>query len=150
MRLRVFTPLAIVVDTAGIAHMRAEDESGAFGVLPGHADFLTVLAISVVTWRDEDGVEHYLAVRGGVLQIQGGETTEIATPEAVRGDDLQQLETDVLARFRRRLSDEQAARSDAQRLYVAAMRQIVRFLRAERPSMLPGPAAAASIESLES
>jgi F-type H+-transporting ATPase subunit epsilon len=38
----------------------------------------------------------------------------------------------VLAKFRRRLVEEQAARTDAQRLYLAAIRQIVRFLRDER------------------
>ena len=36
-----------------MSHLRAEDDTGAFGILPGHADFLTVLAVSVVTWRDD-------------------------------------------------------------------------------------------------
>ena len=52
MRLTVTTPLAIVVEADDVAHLRAEDETGAFGILPGHADFLTALAVSVVTWRD--------------------------------------------------------------------------------------------------
>jgi F-type H+-transporting ATPase subunit epsilon len=47
----------------------------------------------------------------------------------VTGDDLHRLETEVLAGFRRQLAQEQAARTDAQRLYLAAIRQIVRFLR---------------------
>jgi len=44
----------------------------------------------------------------------------------------------VLARFRRQVADEQAARTDAQRLYVAAIRQIIRFLRDERAPAMPG------------
>ena len=131
MKLTVTTPLAIVVEADGVAHLRAEDETGAFGILAGHADFLTALAVSVASWRDDRGAEHHVAVRGGMLEVRGGDTIAIATPEAVPGDDLRHLESEVLARFRRQLAEEQAARTDAQRLYLAAIRQIVRFLRAE-------------------
>ena len=58
MKLNVSTPLAIVVDVDDLAYLRAEDETGAFGILPGHADFLTALAVSVLTWRDRTGIEH--------------------------------------------------------------------------------------------
>ena len=61
MKLVVTTPLAIAVDDGDAAHLRAEDETGAFGVLPGHADFLTALSNSVVTWRDRAGGEHHAA-----------------------------------------------------------------------------------------
>jgi F-type H+-transporting ATPase subunit epsilon len=142
VRLTVATPLAIVVDTDNVAHLRAEDETGAFGILPGHADFLTVLAVSVVSWRNDRGTEHHLALRGGMLEVRDGNTIAIATPEAVAGDDLHRLEAEVLARFRHQLAEEQAARTDAQRLYLAAIRQIVRFLRSERGSAVPILAAA--------
>lgn len=142
MRLSVATPLAIVVETDDVAHLRAEDESGAFGILAGHADFVTALAVSVASWRDESGGEHHVALRGGVLEVQGGDAIVIATPEAVPGDDLHHLEAEVLAAFRRRLAEEQAARTDAQRLYFAALRQIVRYLRPERAvRILGGPGA---------
>ena len=149
MRLTVTTPLAIVVEADDVAHLRAEDETGAFGILPGHADFLTALAVSVASWRDDRGAEHHVAVRGGMLEVRGGSAIAIASPEAVSGDDLHQLETEVLARFRRQLAEEQAARTDAQRLYLAAIRQIVRFLRAERAPAMPGGPAARSPEAFE-
>jgi F-type H+-transporting ATPase subunit epsilon len=142
MRLSVATPLAIVVEADNVAHLRAEDDTGAFGILPGHADFLTALAISVVSWRDEHGAEHYIAVRGGMLQVRHGDAIAIASPEAVQGDDLRHLEAEVLVGFRRQLADEQVARTDAQRLYLAAIRQIARFLRTERtPTLLGAPTA---------
>ena len=138
MRLTIATPLAIVIEASDVAHLRAEDDTGAFGILPGHADFLTALAVSVASWRDDRGAEHYVAVRGGMLEVRDGNTIAIATPEAVAGDDLHRLESDVLAKFRRQLVEEQAARTDAQRLYLAAIRQIVRFLRDERsPTVAP-------------
>ena len=138
MRLSVSTPLAIVVDADDVAHVRAEDETGSFGILPGHADFLTALAVSVVTWRDRHGIEHYVAVRGGILDVRGGDTIVVATREAVHSNDLRHLETEVLAAFRRGLEEDQAARRDAQRLYLAAIRQICCFLRSERAPAIPG------------
>lgn len=138
MKLTVTTPLAIV-KAGDVAHLRAEDETGVFGILPGHADFLTALTISVVTWRDLAGAEHYVAVRGGMLQVQGGESIAIAAREAIASDDLAKLQTEVLTAFRRQSEGERAARTDAQRLYLAAIRQIFRFLKSERETSITGP-----------
>jgi len=69
--------------------------------------------------------------------VHGGDAIAIATPEAVAGDDLHRLESEVLARFRRQVVEEQAARTDAERLYLAAIRQIARFLHAERAPANP-------------
>jgi F-type H+-transporting ATPase subunit epsilon len=137
MRLNVSTPLAIVVDADDLTYLRAEDETGAFGILPGHADFLTVLSVSVLTWRDRSGIEHHIAVRGGILEVRGGNTIIVATREAVCSDDLGQLETEVLAAFHRAVEEDRAARADAQRLYLSAIRQICHFLRSERSSSGP-------------
>lgn len=150
MRLVVTTPLAIVAEADHVAHLRAEDETGAFGILPGHADFLTALSVSVLSWRDERGTEHHAAVRGGMLEVRDGNAIAVATPEAVPGDDLHRLETEVLSAFRRGLEEEQAARADAQRLYLAAIRQISRFLRSERPSAVPGRPGATPADDVES
>ena len=141
MKLTVTTPLAVVVEAGGVAHLRAEDQTGAFGILPGHADFLTALSVSVASWRDARGVEHHVAVRGGMLEVRGGQSIAIATPEAVPGVDLRRLEAEVLTRFRRQFAEEQTARSDAQRLYLAALRQIVRFLRGDGAPSAPGATA---------
>src|ERR1019366_9761251 len=137
MRFTIATPFAIVIETGDVAHLRAEDETGAFGILPGHADFLTALAVSVVTWHDTHGVEHHAAVRGGMLEVRGGDSIAIATREAVASDDLHHLETEVLAAFRRGLEEDQAARTDAQRLYLTAIRQICHFLKSERAPAFP-------------
>lgn len=132
MRLTVDTPLATIVSADDVRHVRAEDASGAFGILPGHADFLTALAISVLTYRDATGREHYVAVRGGMLRASAGKRVVVATPEAVASDDLHRLEPDVLERFRRELEEERAARTDAERLRLAALRQIIHLLRPGR------------------
>lgn len=145
MRLTVSTPLAILVDDDDVEHVRAEDESGAFGILSGHADFLTALPISVVSWRDRAGAERHVAVRGGMLEVRHGQAITVATRKAVVGDDLDALETEVLTSFRREIEDERSARTDAQRLYLAAIRQICRFLKSERS---PSPITDGAVVSL--
>lgn len=131
MKLDITTPFAAVVHTEEAVHVRAEDVSGAFGILHGHADFLTALDISVLTWRDRGGSEHYVALRGGVLSVRDGNSVAVTTAEAVAGEDLHRLETDVLTRFQRQAQEERAAHTEAQRLHLAAIRQIMRLLRPE-------------------
>jgi len=133
MRLVVTTPAAIVVSADNVLYVRAEDSTGAFGIQPGHADFLTALAVSVLIWRDAAGVEHYAAVRGGVLRVRGGSIVEVATREAVLGEDLGQLRDVVLAEMSRNAETERAARLGALGLQQAVIQQIYRYLRpAER------------------
>jgi F-type H+-transporting ATPase subunit epsilon len=130
MRLRITTPLAVVVDDDSVRALRADDATGSFGVLSGHADFLTSLTIGVVTWRGADGTAHYCAVRRGVLSVTGGQEIAIATREAVTGDDLATLDETVLARFRADTETERAERVDSTRLQLNAIRRIVGHLRA--------------------
>ncbi|MBI1210666.1 MAG: F0F1 ATP synthase subunit epsilon [Alphaproteobacteria bacterium] len=137
MRLTIATPLSLVVEADDVEHVRAEDETGAFGILKNHADFLTVLTTSVVTWRDTKGAEHYTAVRGGTLRVSGGTDISIATREAVLGTDLRRLQEDVLVKFRQEAEEEKAAGADAERLYLAALRQISNIVRGERGHGMP-------------
>lgn len=133
MKLTVTTPARIAVTADGVRHVRARDASGSFGILPGHADFVTALEVSVVSWRDAGGGEHHAAVRGGVLRVRGDEV-DVATREAVVGDDLAELESTVVARLRRDFARESAARAAQLRFELGAMRLLVRYLdpRAER------------------
>jgi F-type H+-transporting ATPase subunit epsilon len=44
-----------------------EDESGSFGILPGHARFMTCLSFGLARFRDRRESWHYLAMPGAVL-----------------------------------------------------------------------------------
>ena len=138
MRLLITDPTAIVVDDADVTSLRAEDESGSFGILDGHADLLTALPISVVAWRRADGRLQYCAVRRGVLSVRGGDQIAIATREAQRGDDLDALETSVMTRFRSDAEAERAGRAAATRLHAEAIRRIVDALRPDRRREIDG------------
>jgi F-type H+-transporting ATPase subunit epsilon len=133
MRLVVTTPTAILVSVDDVAYVRAQDSTGAFGIQPGHADLLTALAVSVLIWREAAGQEHYVALRGGVLRVRGGSLVEVATREAVLGEDLHQLREIVLAEMNQNAERERAARLGALGLQHAVIQQIFRYLRpAER------------------
>jgi len=129
MRLRIITPLFVVIDEDGVLALRAEDATGSFGILPRHADFLTRLAISVVSWKSSDGTRHHCAVRRGVLSIIAGRDIAIATREAVQGDDLATLDGTVLNRFRADIETERTEHVESTRLQLNAIRQIMRHLR---------------------
>ena len=138
MRLIVTTPTAVIVDAPDVHSVRAEDETGAFGILPGHAEFLTALAVSVVTWKDTGGSTHHVAVRGGVLTVSGGEKVEIATRDAVGEDTLERLGSAVLTRFREDAQRESESRISTTRLQLATIRQLHRYLEAGRQAGVRG------------
>jgi F-type H+-transporting ATPase subunit epsilon len=128
MKLRITTPLAVVVDADNIGALRAEDASGSFGILPGHAEFLTALTVSVIAWSDARGNAHYCAVKHGVLSVNAGREIAVATREAIEGDSLEALDQTVLARFRADLDAERVAHVESALLQLAAVRQLMRYL----------------------
>ena len=138
MRLLITTPTAVVVDDRDVAALRAEDDSGSFGILQGHGDFLTALTVSIVSWRHANGERKFCAVRRGVLSVTRGTEVAIATRQALMGDDLDHLEQVVLTEFRQEIESERTARTEALQLQMKAIRQIVRFLRPERPNISGG------------
>ena len=132
MRLLITEPTALVADHADVTSLRAEDESGGFGILDGHADFLTVLTPSVLSWRHRDGRQGYCAVRQGVLSVRGGREVAVATRQAQLGTDLETLERTVIDRFTAEDEAERAARVAATRLHMEAIRRSIAALRPEQ------------------
>jgi F-type H+-transporting ATPase subunit epsilon len=135
MRLLITTPTAVVIDERDVVAVRAEDESGSFGILNGHAEFLTALTISVLSWHQAGGRQRFCAVRRGVLSVVNGNEVAIATREAIVSDDLGHLEHVVLAQLRDALEAERTTRTESLRLQMQAIKRIVRYLRPERPGI---------------
>ena len=57
LHLTITTPAKVLVESDNVVSVRTEDQSGSFGVLPGHTDLLTVLVPSVVRWQVADGAD---------------------------------------------------------------------------------------------
>ena len=128
MRLTVATPTEIVEDAGDILSCRAEDETGAFGIQPGHADFVTVLPMSVVAWKDA-AREGFVVVRGGVLTVRGGSKIYVAARGAWREDQLAKLERTALDELQRADDEAGESRRSEHRLHLATIRQIEKLLR---------------------
>jgi F-type H+-transporting ATPase subunit epsilon len=135
MRLLITTPTTIVVDRRDVSAVRAEDATGSFGILEGHADFLTALSVCVIAWREGNAAPRFCAVRHGLFSVRAGTEVSIATREALVGDDLFHLESVALAQFRQAAEEERASRTESLQLQMSAVRQIIRFLRPQRASM---------------
>jgi F-type H+-transporting ATPase subunit epsilon len=139
LHLTITTPAQILVASDDVIAVRVEDQSGSFGVLPGHADLLTALVPSVVRWRTVDGAACFCAVRGGVFAVSGGRDVSVACREGVVGDSLDELEAKVRTVRARQLEADRKARAEQIRVHALAVRQLVRYLR-------PNSASAASME----
>ena len=139
LHLTVTTPSQILVESDNVAAVRAEDQSGSFGILPSHADLLTVLVPSVLRWRTADGAARFCAVRGGVFTVASGREVAVACREGVVGDSLDELEAKVRAVRARQLEADRKARVEETRVHALAVRQLIRYLR-------PNPASAGRIE----
>ena len=141
LHLTIATPARVLFDSTEVVALRAEDATGSFGILPGHAAFLTVLAPSVLRWHAADGIEQFCAVKEGVLRVSGGHELSIACREGVMGTSgtsLEILEAQVDAARAARLDAVRRARVDETRLHAQAVRQLLRYLR---PSARPADGA---------
>ena len=139
MRLVVSTPMSVPVNEDQVQHIRAEDESGAFGVLTGHADFLTVLTPSVLSWRREDGSRGHAAVAGGILTIgDKGRLVEIATRQVVVAEKLEDLASAVAEQFRAGTELEKTARVSSSQLQIRILRKIQEYLSATQGGLQSG------------
>jgi len=141
LHLIIATPARVLFDSTEVVALRAEDATGSFGILPGHAAFLTVLAPSVLRWHAADGIEQFCAVKEGVLRVSGGHEISIACREGVMGTSgtsLEVLEAQVNAARAAQLDAVRRARVDETRLHAQAVRQLLRYLR---PSARPADGA---------
>ena len=76
LTLEITTPMRMVVSEE-VDEVVAPGIEGYFGVLPGHAPFLTTLGIGVVTYRIGRD-EHHLAVAGGFAEVRNDKVIILA------------------------------------------------------------------------
>ena len=86
--LRIVTPPKTVEKR--IKAIRLKDETGFFGIMKGHINFVTALVPSLCYYLDENDREVFLAVDGGIVSIKGGMVT-ITSREIFESDDAEKL-----------------------------------------------------------
>ena len=134
MRLLITDPLAVVADRTDVTSLRAEDESGGFGILTGHADLADRVAGlgGVLAACGRRGLLRRAARRavrarraGHRHRHEGGACA--ATTSTT-------LEASVLVRFRAEAEAERTGRVDEHAAAApSAIRRIVEALRPDAP-----------------
>jgi F-type H+-transporting ATPase subunit epsilon len=76
LTLEVATPTRLVVSEV-VDEVVAPGIEGYFGVLPGHAPFLTTLGIGELTYR-KGRDEHHLAIAGGFAEVRNDKVIVLA------------------------------------------------------------------------
>ena len=75
---------------AGVISFVGEDDSGSFGILAGHAHFITSLEMGLARFRTGDAGWRYLAVPGAVLHFRDGVLT-LSTRRYLLDDDYDRI-----------------------------------------------------------
>jgi F-type H+-transporting ATPase subunit epsilon len=95
--LRVITPLKTF--EREITYLRLGDLSGYYGIMRGHAAFLSVLRPSLGYYTDASGSEVFFAVRGGVFRVARGMAV-LSTREFFENVEAGALSADIEKRMR--------------------------------------------------
>jgi F-type H+-transporting ATPase subunit epsilon len=114
LTLEIATPTRLVVSET-VDEVIAPGSEGYFGVLPGHAPFLTTLGTGEVTYRDGRD-ERYLAVAGGFAEVRNDKVIILAD-SAERTDEIDRARAE---RARERAEQRLAGRSQDEVDYARA------------------------------
>ena len=106
LTLEITTPMRLVVSET-VDEVIAPGVEGYFGVLPGHAPFLTTLGVGVLTYRIGRD-EFHLALAGGFAEVRNDKVIVLAD-SAERPDEIDRGRAE---RARERAERRLAGRSD--------------------------------------
>src|SRR5690606_19701175 len=126
LRLRVRTPEGLVLDRE-VRSVRAEDEDGWIGILPGRRDLLALLPPGLVLFGDEEG-EGYLAISGGLLDLTAGECRVMAREARLARDPGEAAEA-LAALLRARRERSERRREVLDELEREALRRVASSVR---------------------
>jgi F-type H+-transporting ATPase subunit epsilon len=130
LTLEVATPMRLLA-AEPVDEVVAPGIEGYFGVLPGHAPFLTTLGIGELTYRlGRD--EHHLAVVGGFVEVRNDKVIVLADT-AERPEDIDRARAErARERAERRLTGRGADEVDFARAQAALLRALTRLQVASR------------------
>ena len=129
MILRILTPTEVVLEEE-VAHVTVEDPTGSLGFRPGHAPLVTPLVPGILTARDTQGRERYLALNGGVALVNR-DSVEVVSRQAIESDDLTHLEENVLSQFEREQDDDRTSFVAFEKMRLSFMRRLLEYEKAE-------------------
>jgi F-type H+-transporting ATPase subunit epsilon len=125
LTLEITTPTRLVVSEQ-VDEVVAPGIEGYFGVLPGHAPFLTTLGVGVVTYRVGRD-EYRLAMAGGFAEVRNDKVIILAD-SAERPEEIDRARAErAKERAERRLSGRSQEEVDYARCQTALARALTRL-----------------------
>ena len=125
LTLEIATPMRLAVSEQ-VDEVVAPGVEGYFGVLPGHAPFLTTLGIGELTYR-VGREEHHLALVGGFAEVRNDKVIVLADA-AERPEEIDRARAErARERAERRLSGRAPDEVDFARAQAALMRALMRL-----------------------
>lgn len=128
LHLELATPTRLVL-SADVDEVVAPGSEGYFGVLPGHAAFLTTLGTGELTYR-QGREEHSLAASGGFAEVRNDKMIVLAD-SAERPEE---IDRERAERARQRAEQRLAGRGNEAVDYTRAMTALARALTRLRVS----------------
>ena len=136
MVFELATPTRMLV-SAEADEVVAPGVEGYFGVLPGHAAFLTTLAPGEVTYRSGQ-TEHRVAVTGGFAEVRAERVIILAEnaerPEEIDRERAERARQRAEMRLQGKSPDGSQEEVDFARALTALARALTRLVLANRPS----------------
>jgi len=132
--LNLVTPERSLV-SGEVQEIVAQAALGQVGILPGHANYITLMEPGEMTYKDTDGSVHHLAVSGGFAEVTLEEGVRIMAESAEFAEEID-LERAKAAKERaeRRISDfdPSSQEVDITRAEAALQRSLARLSVIER------------------
>lgn len=122
MRLRVLTPQRQLVDHE-VVKINGQAPGGAFGILPRHVDYATVLAPGLISYVTRDGEERFVALDGGML-VKRGPDVLVSARSASEGTELGAMRERFEENFRKVDESERRMRTALAQLELDLARRI--------------------------
>lgn len=102
-KLKIVT--ATKISEKDIKAIRLKDETGFFGIMKDHIDFLTALEPSLCYYLNENDKEVFLAVDGGIVSVKEG-TVTITSRDVFESENVEELSEIVEKTITKRDSSE--------------------------------------------
>jgi len=113
----------------GVSSFVGEDDSGSFGLLAGHARFMTSLIFGLARFRVEGGAWQYLAVPGALLYFVDNELT-ISTRRYLCDENYERISTALSEQL---LAEEENLRGMKEQLQRMEQEMLRRLSEMRRP-----------------
>jgi F-type H+-transporting ATPase subunit epsilon len=113
---------------ADAASFVGEDASGSFGLLAGHARFMTVLGFGLARFRRVDGDWEFLALPGGLVYFNANQLY-LSTRRYLRGPDYERIHASLEQQFAAEEGELRAMKQSLQRLEEEMLKRLLEIQR---------------------